>query len=66
MFPNRKRPPVWGSHIVDNGNVGCPRVVQDVEFDECLACPSFRSYSTDQGVTYLICRPPRRLDAAGF
>lgn len=63
MFRNRKqRPRWWDAHIVDNGNVRCPRLAQDVDLDQCLVCPSLKDLSSEQGLTYVMCRPPRRIE----
>lgn len=52
-------------HIIDNGNVGCPRRHADVDIEHCFMCSAFEDLVPEDGVTYLICRgAPVRATAA--
>jgi hypothetical protein len=50
-----------GSLIVDDGRVRCSLTNRDVEIDRCFACPAFEALVTEDGATYLTCRPVRQV-----
>lgn len=53
---SRRQRPRWDMHIVDNGNVGCPRRQADVDVDQCFVCTAFQDLVTEDEVPYLVCR----------